>query len=213
MTQVLLEAMFGSEVFQDATAKVALFATPARGSAFKETHIAIAAKKADYPVTKLNQSGPHSAWSAGAAAELGQWTIANFNMEEGSFVKIFVKRHRGFGSRVRQAAQYIRMREGAAYREITIQLTGNAKARYNTATIKGRFDIIDLKEADARGIETGIHFRRFFDRAEVAHVMEMKILEPETNSVPVVRERLKRDKNGDVIVVQEVRKKRVLDLD
>ncbi len=211
---LLLEAMYGTETFDTGNAKVSIFAVPCRvyNSFDREIHVEVAAKKSDIPVRIQSKGNLINPYAEVYRNDLGGWTQAVFHVEEGMIFKIFAHRAGLHGQRVVNAAQFIRIRAGAAYREMKIKLTGSPKARFEHATIKGCFDMITLEDAERRGVKVPSHFRTFFQPTEVARVMNSIILRGETETPTLVREKIVR-RGGEEIVIQKTRRARAISLD
>ncbi len=211
---LLLEAMYGSETFDTGNAKVGIFAVPCRlyNSFDREMHIEVAAKKSDIPVRIQSKGNILNPYNEVYRNDLGGWTQSVFHVEEGMIFKIFAHRAGIHGQRVTNVSQFIRIRAGAAYRELKVKLTGSPKARFEYATIKGCFDILTLEDAEKRGVKVPSNFKTFFRPVEVARVMEFKTLRDETETPLLVREKIVR-RGGEEIVVQKTRKARAINLD
>lgn len=210
----LLETMQGKELFDGANATVAIFACPDRVyTSFKEElNIDSAARKDNIPVTRQQYKGKVSAWAEDARADLGSWTQAVYDCAEGMVFKIFAHKHTGHGSRTYNVNQFIRVRKNAAYREIRVQLTNDTRSRFQYATIKGRFDILSLEDAEKRGVKTNPRFKHTFKKDDVNRVMEFIEIEAEKASPVIVRERVIKRKGEKDIVIQKRIKVRQLNL-
>lgn len=214
---LLLETMYGEEIFDDRNCKVALFAVPSKiyNSFNNEVFIDLAASRSDIPVMRHSKQGPFHPYAEGHAYrdDLGKWSQAVYQVPEGMMLKIFARKTPGFGRRIISASMYIRVRERAAYRQLNIALTGHTKARFTSATIKGRFDILTLEQATQRGAKVPAHFVHTFDRAECDRIFTEQILEAEIAPQGVVRERAFVRENGERVSVKVVKNNRRLEID
>jgi hypothetical protein len=214
---LLLETMYGEEIFDDRNCKVALFAVPSKiyNSFNNEVFMDVAASRSDIPVTRHSKQGPFHPYAEGHAYrdDLGKWTQAVYQVPEGMMVKIFARKTPGFGRRIINASMYICVRERAAYRQLNIALTGHTKARFTNAVIKGRFDILTLEQAVKRGAKVPAHFAHTFERAECDRIFAEQVLEAEIAPLGTVRERTLVRENGKRVTVKVVKNNRMLDLD
>ena len=85
--------------------------------------------------------------------ELDHWTSASYGAPEGTILKIY-----GFcsaetrGSRALIVNQLIRLREQAPVNKLSLPLSVGFRQRNNEAHILGRYDLIDISEAESYGL-------------------------------------------------------------
>lgn len=211
---LLIETMCGEEVFTEGNAKVHVFVSPTKlfPAVTRELHIGLAAGKTGMPVRVQQRLGQFNAYSETFRDDCGKWTQTVYEVSDGALLKLYAHRANGFGARVINACQFLRAREGAAYREIKCKLTQSPKARFDYAIIKGCFDIIPLADAIKLGAKVPISFTRMYDEREVSAVMEFIKLGAETKAPVQVQERT-RERDGEKVVVQRIRERRVLNLE
>ncbi len=211
---LLLEVMTGEETFDTGNAKTQVFAVPCKifNSFDREFVIDHAARSGDVPVQIQNRGAPISAYQETFRDDLGKWATSSYRVSEGMIFKVWTRRGAMHGGQCVTASQYIRMRDGAAYREIKCLLTGHPKARYQHSTIKGCFDLITPEQAKSRGVQVNEVFRSLFDARCVSRLMEFKILQAERESAQIVRERVIQ-RGAEKVIVRKARKARALKLD
>lgn len=211
----LIEVMFGEEIFDNQNAKVQVFVCPSKIFNTFSSEIAInaAATKDEIPVQRQTQLERIAAWNSEARADLGSWKKAAYIVQSGMILKVFAHKHSGFGQRTLNVAQFLRINPDAAYQEIKIQLTGHAKARLMFATIKGRFELISLKDATAAGVKVNPNFKALFDESNLKRLITFTVLEKAKPATKVIRNRVRKRGDGSKEVQQVQRKIRTLELD
>ena len=211
---LLLEAMTGEETFDTGNAKVQVFAVPCKvyNSFNRDLAIQLGAQSGDVPV-QYQQKGPEiNAYQEVYRNDLGKWVSSSYRVQEGAIFQIWARRGAMHGGECVTAAQYIRMRENAAYREVRCRLTGHPKARFQHAIIKGCFDLLTPEQAIARGVQVNKIFLGNFDQRNVDRIMEFKELQAQKESAQIVRERVMQ-RGNEKVIIRKTRKARALKLD
>jgi hypothetical protein len=205
---LLLQTVMGNEIFPSTSAKVYAFSVPTRQFPGKELNLALAAK-AGIGITKVGTSEsfpPAPGWKE----ELGRWTRTNFDLPEGSLVKIFLNKTVPFGQMRVNGNILIRMRSAAAYTRIGVILTGFTNATISRANFEGKFDILTPAEATALGASIPLHFWPSFDESIQRRAFEVTVLERET--APVATEQVKQviNSEGEHVAVKTVQRRRIM---
>jgi len=214
---ILLDTMYGEELFDDRNCKVALFAVPSKlhNTFDKEMFMDAAASKANIPIIRHTSRGQHHAYAEGHAYrdDLGKWTNNIYAVPEGMLIKVFARKSPGFGRRIITASLFICIREAAAFRELKVSLTQHPKARFQEAIIKGRFDVLTRDQAINRGAKIQAHFAHTFDKEECDKIFSCTLLEAEVEPMSIVRERIVKRANGETAVILTNKKSRAIDFD
>lgn len=214
---IMLEAMFGEETFDTGHAKVQLFAVPSAiyNKFDREFFIDQAARDSKTSVRRISMEGPFSSRSDQYAFrdDVGQWRRAIYELPEGMLIKVYAHKTPPFGGRVIKTTFILRMRANAAYRQLDVALTGHQKARFTTAVLKGRFDILPLAEAKRRGYSPNPAFEQMFNEAEMNRIVSVSEIEPEIEAEARVRDRTLKRSDGKTLTVQTVKTRRTIQLD
>lgn len=137
----IIEVMTGEETFRNATVK---FYTLVCSTQRPEKHLGVAAREGGCGVEQLSRSQFNA--FAGMSAEFGTWNVCRYSIDDGAILKLFGYLSR-YGSPRSSGIMYLLAREKAAYRQLSFRLLQiEGKSRYQTAYVKGRFDILDEKE-------------------------------------------------------------------
>lgn len=207
---MMLLATTGHENFQTGSAKSYLFVTPTRATPGKEMHIGIASRAGG----GIRQVGsPQSVPAApGMRPEMGKWTTCNYNIPEGTLLKLFASRSGGFGSMRIQASLFLLARDHAAFRRVSTILTGHPKATFSRVQVEGRFDIITVDEAIRLGANVPAHFRGTFDESMTRRAFEIVEVDREIAAAPVQHVEVVENSQGEEVEVVRRRRGRALDL-
>lgn len=206
----LIETTTGSETFPSASAKVQCFFVPTREFGGKELPLSQAAQVSGGVVRLHARGGSQPAGVGMNANVVGLWHSASYELPDGALVKLFC--HRSMQTNKLTGNQFIRMRTGAALREIRARLTGYGKAAISSAVFRGRFDIISPEEAAALGARIPVEFQRFYTAGAVRGVFDYEVLAEETQPRTVVETRTITDSFGEEKQIVVAKPKRKLDL-
>jgi hypothetical protein len=207
---MLIGATTGHENFQSGSAKSYLFVTPTRRFPGKEMHIGVAAKAQG----AIRQTGsPQTVPAApGMRPEMGRWTTCNYDVPEGTLLKLFAVRSGGFGSMRVQGSLFLMVREHAAFRRVQTILTGHPKAAYSRVNIEGRFDLLTVDQAVALGAVVPNHFRTSFEEGMVRRAFEIIEIDREVAAPPINHVEVVENSQGEAVEVVRRRRGRALDL-
>jgi hypothetical protein len=164
----IIQTTIGDVNLRNASAKISLFHyNKVNGT---EQYISQAAKSAN----EVTQRGMaiFSPSVQGMLREIGGRCInATFSIAEGEVVKVFVKINPGYGRLEKFANFFIKAREHAAYRVVSINTVDAPGVLFKTAKLEGCFDMLSLEEALAEGVQVKSVFRRAYDPSRVATVI------------------------------------------
>jgi hypothetical protein len=164
----IIQTTIGDVNLRNASAKISLFHyNKVNGT---EQYISQAAKSAN----EVMQRGMaiFSPSVQGMLKEIGGRCInATFSIAEGEIVKVFVKINPGYGRLEKFANFFIKAREHAAYRVVSINTVDAPGVLFKTAKLEGCFDMLSLEEALAEGVQVKSVFRRAYDPSRVATVI------------------------------------------
>ena len=164
----ILQTTIGDVNLRNASAKVSIFHYDKAGGV--ERYISQVAK-AQKEVTQRGMA-IFSPSVQGMLKEIGGRCInATFSIAEGEILKIFVKINPGYGRLEKFANFFIKAREHAAYRVVSINTLDAPGVLFKTAKLEGCFDMLSLEEALAEGVQVKSVFRRAFAPELVATVV------------------------------------------
>jgi hypothetical protein len=206
----LIETTSGNETFPSASAKVQVFFVPTREFGGKELPLSQAAQAAGGVVRLHARGGSQPAGLGMNAGVVGMWHSASYDLPDGAVVKLFC--HRSMQTNKLTGNQFIRMRAGAALREVRARLSGYAKAAIQTAVFRGRFDIISPEEAVALGARIPPEFQRFYTAGAVRSVFEYGEIAPEVSPRVEVKNVVVTDSFGEEKTIAVAKPKRKLGL-
>lgn len=205
---MLLQTVMGQENFPNTSAKVFAFIVPTRLHPGKELNIALAAK-AEIGISKVGTAADFPC-APGFKPELGRWTRANYDLPEGTIVKIFLNKSVPFGQARVNANLLIKMRNNGPFMRVGAILTGAANATISRANFEGRFDIITPTQAMALGAAIPLHFLPTFDDTMIRRGFEVTELERETGSVTVEQVRETTNTDGEAVVIKTTTRRRMI---
>jgi hypothetical protein len=156
MTTQVIALVTGKETWQDRSYGLHVFLT-AEGSRKEDEHLHAAAKRQGSGINALNTRSAGgierlSTRNDSAAPDLGGWYVNNYEIPNGTMLTVFAQASAAeFGGRSRAFKQVIRLREGAPLIKLSLELSRNPRANLREAYVTGRFDVLTLEEAKARG--------------------------------------------------------------
>lgn len=122
----------------------------------------------------------------GIAAEVGgRWHKQGYDFNEGTIIKIWVRRKGNLRSAPEIGAVYLRMRENGPLQRLRIPLLGQTDSVLGDATYEGRFDLLTLKEVAKAGIIINADYAYQASRVQASKVIFAEILEQEREPVRV----------------------------
>lgn len=214
---MLIKAITGQENFMGASAKAHLFVcTPAKdGNRYKETNI-LNGESAGLGVTTISKRrllatsyGP----ALSLAASCNLFIVGDYDIANGTLLKLVVNRHTAAFGEMRVMANIIlRVRETAAYRCVTFNLTGNKNAALQKVEVEGRFDILTLAQARKAGVAIPVHLEHYYSDNYVRRALTFKEIYPELAPVEVKETKVIEKEDGKKIEIETVRKVRKLKL-
>lgn len=113
----------------------------------------------------------------------GEWEIGATHIPEGAVICFVVEQYRGTDN-TRQSLTFLKPRQNAAYRRISVPLLGLDGGR-REAVFEGRFDVIDLEEAEATTGVPLILSTRYKNRSPAYG--EVAVVEAEISPKPVLK--------------------------
>ena len=198
---LLLKATTGQEIYQNASAKAYAFLMPSnafRGNG-KELNMTLACK-AGIGVTLLQTEGFLPPFP-NAVKDAGGWVTNVYQLPEGAVVKIFGTRSGTFGQSKITGNLIAVMREGAAYRRVSVILTGSQRSTISRANIEGRFDIVSPVEAVSLGVMIPGQFASAYEPHYTRRAFEITEIEPERTQRPAVEIRQVVASSGEQVPV------------
>lgn len=186
-----IDALIGGQSYEKTSAMLHMYYCPQpnklpddaklRG---KEVHLGQIDKLASTSVSKVSALPflPYVGVNAAIAGSLGKWWQSRYAVEDGAVIKIHGQRV-SWGV-VKKANLYIRIREGAAVTQLTIDLPSNQYSRFQTATVKGNFDLLTLDEVDELGISIPSAFVKLSNPSAITGVFATSILVPASQTKP-----------------------------
>jgi hypothetical protein len=200
----------GEVNLRDASAKVCIFHTPKDGSV--ERYLSQAAKSAQH----IQQRGSATFLPSiqGVLSEIGGRSInAAYAIQNGEVIKVFVKIKYGYGRMDKVGSFFLRAREDAAYRVLTIKTLDMASVLFRSAKIEGCFDLLTLQQGLAEGVKINNTYHRLFNPDNLSSIIETTILQPErtpavSKEVVTVTDSL----TGKEVSVVKVKRRRAISL-
>jgi len=148
----------------------------------------------------------------GKPKEIGGMLVdQTFSISDGEILKIFAHLRGGYGSRVKTANVFLRVREGAAVQKIRIKISSNPNAAFQYAEIEGAFDILDPDDVEATGVKMLEQFRDSMSLANRQRVIsEVIVIQPEVKAVQKMVKKETIGVDGTKVVTFEVKRKRAI---
>lgn len=133
----------------------------------------------------------------------GQMATANYQIKDGTILKIQAKKRVGHNGMMRTAVMFIRARDNAAHRIVRFYPSASNALAMHWLGVQGRFDIITVEAAEAFGARINPATRQMSgmndDGVLTAEVLEEEVMAPvqmvqvkgSTKLMPVVQRRRK----------------------
>ena len=167
----ILDITMGSENVESASAKVHAFVS-VNG---EELHISKAQCR-QIGIARLGTTNTYDAVPGMRHDVCGSWTRANYDIPNGTLVKIFASCNKGFGDLPRLHSVVVQVHERHDLIRLEVELTGNSRCAYPTLSIRGRMRLVGLEEAQTLGFRCNPAFAVQFNQTEplirVAEVLE-----------------------------------------
>lgn len=203
----------GKEIHRDQSAVVGAFLH----NAGQEVPLFVAAKNSNdlKPVLrgKVSALGQQQFIQArnGVATEIGgQWVSANYQIAEGSMLKLSITKST-LGNR-RACMVMLFVRPTAALRRLVVPLGLNRFSTVQSAVVEGRFDVMGWEEFTRRGASMSPVFQGMFESIVGNTLYRVEEIEPELEPLPrIVAETVQLD-TGETAVVQTRARRRNLDV-
>ena len=205
----ILTVTTGKETFPSLSAQVQVSYLPGNRYGGREENLLMLSRGANKDISLRRTS--HTSVSAGVAMKpsvVGEWDTSTYEVPEGLTIKVWAQRQRGVTD---MALCLLEMREKAALRRISIDLTGYPRASTPVAHIEGRFDILDMEQARAAGIVPTPMITKFLTTAPKSWIRFHEV-QPEIEPKAIRRARVVEDTSGKKVVITETRTRRRLAL-
>lgn len=180
---MVIDALTGRETWRASSANFNVIVCPTeeqkRLTGALEEHIGLAANR-KRGITQLNRVKAPA--FIGLKDDLGVWSECRFDVPEGTILKGYGMCC-NYGKPQKNAAIYVRLREGAALREIRIRLLCESRSRHTHAYLKGHFDVLSLDEVMRHGVECKPQFQFLSNPDRIERTYECVVIVPE--SAPV----------------------------
>lgn len=156
MATQVINIVSGKETWQERSFGLHPFLT-AEGNRKEDEHLHAAAKRQGSGIVSLNSRAAGgidrlSTRTDSDNHELGGWFVNNYEVSNGVMLTVFAQASAPeFGQRARAFKQIIRLRDGAPLIKLALELSRNPRANLREAYVTGRFDVLSLEEAKARG--------------------------------------------------------------
>lgn len=157
----LIRIVTGSETFQSGSSGLLAQVVKCNGVQTpngKPMFISDAAKGATAGITQPTRSTFLPASRVGMS-EMGNWFDGQFDVPEGVIIRLFGRRQdrsqaalRAGNGAAKRGVVYIRLREGAALRRLTLNTIDDNMTSNIPVVVEGRYDILSLREAGAAGV-------------------------------------------------------------
>ena len=209
---MLISSTTGNENWEHASAKCQLFFTPTAAFAGKEVPIWRLSKGDNPSVPVAQASTMRTAAAPGLIDAFGFWNTSTYAIPEGVLLKLFAQRKNtsiGAGGHL-LGSMFLRARNDAPLIRVSVGLIGDSRAAFTAVHTEGRFDVMSLAEAEARGAIVS-SFRNQHDpdvRATMFTVSELA----GGVSAPVHESMEIENSDGQRVVVREIRPRRAIDL-
>ena len=209
---MMINTTTGNENWETASAKVQLFFTPTTEFAGREIPVWRLSKGDNPSVHVTQRNNNRLAAAPGLIDTFGYWNTSSYEVPNGVLLKLFMQRKQiagGPGSNL-MGSLFIRMREQASLRRVTMRLTGDPRAAFTSVHTEGRFDIFGLTQAETLGAVVD-KFRNMHNPDVRDLLFECEVL-GEGTPPPINQNHEIENSQGNVVVVREIRPRRALDL-
>jgi hypothetical protein len=178
----LINVTTGQENQSSGSAQVSVWHTPRlpQQRHLKEAYLSGCAKNVEYRDIATSFGAPAFMQAVtGIPEEIGgRWVTQSYQIAEGEILKIFATRKGGYGQHKYTGNLLIGIREQAPLMRVRIPLLSTPKSTRGVADITGRFDILTLPEAQARGVYVPPQFAHLFEPESTEFLFETTELEP-----------------------------------
>ena len=180
---------FGQETFQKKAAQQYIFWCPQKNLfpediGAKEIALGSAVRYGNGGLKELSRTVMDPFIGTSGGVNLGAWTDGKYSAPEGTILKIHGQ-SLDWGS-VKKANLYIRLRNGAALREIRLPLTQTTRSRYQHAFFSGAFDLLSTEDVDLAGIKINPAFLGLSSPYNIKKAFQEIILSPATAEKPII---------------------------
>lgn len=157
----LISVTSGKENFPESATKVFVFAVAtARHPMDNGTEVFLdVAARLGYGIERQGRPNRTPA-ASGYREDLGSWTVGQYHVQENTLIKVHA--NRSVRGRRSSANVFLQVRERAALRRVTVQLSGDHRAdRSAVHAVEGRFDVLTVAQVralQARAPEQALHF-------------------------------------------------------
>ena len=175
----------GEANLKNSSAKISIFHSPKNGG--MERYLSQAAKLKD---AVIQRGSPIFIQSVqGVLKEIGGvYVNCAYEVRSGELVKLFAKVKYGYGRMDKVGSMFIRVRDGAAYRSVTIKTLDVASLNFREAKIEGCFDLVSLEEAIADGVKVKRDYFHMYNPELLSSIVETRVLQPEL--LPAVKKQV-----------------------
>lgn len=205
----------GNVNLERTSAKVCLFQVPtdAHRRDGKEAHAFLVAREQGGCISTVGSPRFYEAVS-GYRTEFGKWVMNTLEVEEGVLLKLYMNRKTqdNVPGRMRSASMLLQSREGAALLRITCTLPQDDRMQLSTVRTEGRFDVLDVRQAEALGAKVPPAFRLSFEPEAANGMFYVEEIEPERSPRPHVSVRTSVDDEGKVTRTRTRHPGRALDI-
>ena len=186
---VYFSCRFGQETFQKKAAHHYIFWCPQKNLfpediGAKEIALASAVRYGNGGLKELSRTVTDPFIGTSGGVSLGSWTDGKYAAPEGTILKLHGQTL-DWGS-AKKANLYIRLRNGAALREIRLPLTQTTRSRYQHAFFSGAFDLLSTEDVDLAGIKIIPAFLPLSAPYNIKRTFNEIILSPATAEKPIV---------------------------
>ena len=210
---MLISTTFGNETFDDSVTKYHLFAC--RTEFFplvnpKQMQLWLAAKEGVHSISRHGQLVILPA-VPGNTDNMGKWTTAAYNIQDGFVLKIFGWRKlaAGLGRSLVTANLYIQTRENGPLIGIAGRLSGNEKAGQSEVLVfTGKADILTDGEIKELGLEKYMPY----NQSNVEALFHIETLAPASGDKPEIVETEIENTSGQKQVIKSIVRKRAIQL-
>lgn len=206
----LLKITTGKEVQRDGMAEIHAFHSPRLPSQAKlggEKFISAAARDNAYQNFLVAQSSAVSQQAVvGVPPDIGgQWFTQSFDIEGGEILRLAVKRRNGKNSLIIPGAQFIQMRDNAPLMQLRLRLVGQETSSLTHAEIVGKFDLLTMDAAIAKGVYVPPHLEHLFADINTQNLFSTTELEPGVAAAPdtTVRQTVETESGEKKILVKK----------
>lgn len=143
--------------------------------------VGAASKVPNQGLTAVNVGRKIDAIRGMPESQCGAWVQRTLQAREGLVVQVFGSRRARWNSLLSSSNFYLRMRNGAAHRKVTmktLQISGMSELQQ--VSVEGRFDVLTLPEAAVQGVTPNPLYRALFSLEKYQYLFQEEILEGES---------------------------------